>query len=456
MKDPDRYLRLRGGKWHYVRRVPTHAVVHVERARIEISLKTGSLDTARIRRDAMEEADDRYWASLIADVPSDAAGERYKSDKARCLALGFTWRSMASLVSEGSDEEIVSRVLALSRAAGMQPTSALARDANAVLGTAEAPSPKISRVVEIYLSEIAQDALRRKSKVQKANYEKMKRRAASNFIKVAGDKPIGEINREDALAYRAWWADRVNGSGKDKRSPETASRDIGDMNTIYAGYYRHIGEEHRSNPFRELQFKLKPGDTKDRPPFPTEWITDRILRRDSFERMNLQAGCILLTMVETGCRPSELCNIPAERIHLEAPVPHIEIEFQDERELKTRTSIRKIPLVGVALAAMKLCPKGFPRYRDKENGFSAMALKHFRKHGLFPTPDHVIYSFRHSFEKRMMEGGLDPELRKRLFGHGIDREEYGDGGSLGYRREQLLKIVLPYPDDVFDGLRRGR
>jgi hypothetical protein len=43
----------------------------------------------------------------------------------------------------------------------------------------------------------------------------------------------------------------------------------------------------------------------------------------------------------------------------------------DGRKLKTEDSEREIPLLGVALAAMKLQPKGFPRYRDKSASLSA-------------------------------------------------------------------------------------
>ena len=65
------------------------------------------------------------------------------------------------------------------------------------------------------------------------------------------------------------------------------------------------------------------------------------------------------------------------------------------------------------------------------------------KAGLRASPQHRIYSFRHSFEKRMLEAGLDYGLRCTLMGHRNPRPEYGDGGSLIYRRDEMLKIVHP-------------
>jgi hypothetical protein len=46
----------------------------------------------------------------------------------------------------------------------------------------------------------------------------------------------------------------------------------------------------------------------------------------------------------------------------------------------------------------------------------------------------------------MLEAGLDFGLRCTLMGHRNPRPEYGDGGSLAYRREELLKITHPVSD----------
>ena len=46
----------------------------------------------------------------------------------------------------------------------------------------------------------------------------------------------------------------------------------------------------------------------------------------------------------------------------------------------------------------------------------------------------------------MLEAGLDFGLRCTLMGHRNPRPEYGDGGSLAYRRDELLKIAHPVSD----------
>jgi hypothetical protein len=50
-------------------------------------------------------------------------------------------------------------------------------------------------------------------------------------------------------------------------------------------------------------------------------------------------------------------NLTQNTIHLDHRVPHVEV-LPEGRVLKTETSKRHIPLVGVSLAAMRLQPQG--------------------------------------------------------------------------------------------------
>jgi len=48
----------------------------------------------------------------------------------------------------------------------------------------------------------------------------------------------------------------------------------------------------------------------------------------------------------------------------------------------------------------------------------------------------------------MLEAGLDYGLRCTLMGHRNPRPEYGDGGSLKYRRDELQKIIHPFKSEL--------
>ena len=97
-----------------------------------------------------------------------------------------------------------------------------------------------------------------------------------------------------------------------------------------------------------------------------EWIVEKWFAPGAFDGLNEEARDILLMSIETGCRQSEIHDMPSNAIVLDANVPHLRIAFEDgdeKREIKNTASVRCVPLVGVALAAARRHPEGFPRYR---------------------------------------------------------------------------------------------
>ena len=72
-------------------------------------------------------------------------------------------------------------------------------------------------------------------------------------------------------------------------------------------------------------------------------------------------------------------------------------------------------------------------------------MSYLSDNSLLESDKHTAYSLRHSFEDRMMEAGLDRDLRAILMGHKLKRPAYGLGGSIEFRTKELEKIALPYP-----------
>lgn len=436
-RDPLRYLKARGSKWHYVRRVPGHFSHIDDRGTIRISLKTSSLDVAQIRRDALERADDLYWQGLALDDPAKSAHVQYTTAKARAIALGFEYKSAVEIAETAPVEEIIRRI-----AAAVQSP----RDETAVLGGADEPKLTVKQAMNLFVEELSADELQGRSESQISKWKQLKTDAADTFSEVISDKPILEITRADANKFHRFWLDRIKVEGI---SGNTANRTMGNMRKLFRVYTHHLQLEIK-NPFDGLSFADPKRKRKVVPPFEPEYIKTRFLKGTPFQTLNQQARLIFLALIETGCRPSEIANLKPENIHLKAKVPYISVTFTDDRALKTENSVRDIPLVGVSLEAMKLAPKGFPRYRNKEAGLSAVLMKYFRENHLFPTDRHRIYSIRHSYEKRMLEAGYDDEFRRRMLGHDTNRPEYGDGGSLAWRAERMQEIALPYEASVLD------
>jgi len=445
MTDLNQYLKNRNSHWHYHRRVPLAYEELDRRGTIRTSLKTTSLEVARVRRDAMAEADELYWSSLAASDGTSikASRARYQAAKKRAMSRGFIYTPVEELAETTAVSEILNRLALFDPGKGQEPKLEK-KDAEALLGGVEPVAMPVSKAFRLYCDQIATSDLLGKSGAQKHNWHKAKKRAVNNFINICGDLPMNDITRKHAQQFREWWASRLRPKGGKKAlNPNSANRDIGNMKLLYQAYWDYEGETEKANPFDKMRFAK--AVYKDIPPFDTEWVRSQLLNPDIFGNLNREARLIIYAMIETGCRPSEIVNLDPKNIILDHEVPHLQIRQQGDRHLKTQSSVRDIPLLGVSLEAFQQAPNGFSRYRDKSSNLSALLMKTFRAKGLFPTDDHRIYSIRHSFEKRMLEAGLDYGLRCTLMGHHNNRPAYGDGGSLEYRRDELKKIIFDVP-----------
>ena len=111
-------------------------------------------------------------------------------------------------------------------------------------------------------------------------------------------------------------------------------------------------------------------------------------------------------------------------------------------------SLREIPLVGAALAALKAKPEGFPRYRDNSSTFSATTNKFLLENGLRPTEDHTVYSLRHSFKDRLIAAEAQDSLIDSLMGHDTHKPKYGKGPSLELKLKYLQRIAFKPPPSL--------
>jgi hypothetical protein len=131
------------------------------------------------------------------------------------------------------------------------------------------------------------------------------------------------------------------------------------------------------------------------------FVRTRILPGTELGGVNAEAAAIVRMIAATGMRPSELVALTRERVVLDAPIPHVQVRA-DHRQLKNAHSERDMPLVGIALAIMRQFPDGFPRYRHTPDTLSATVNKALGAAGLRATPEHTLYSLRHTFKDRLI------------------------------------------------------
>jgi hypothetical protein len=164
-------------------------------------------------------------------------------------------------------------------------------------------------------------------------------------------------------------------------------------------------------------------------------------------RKNICTHCSVGSARAVGALVHLAARLKANTIHLDCEIPYIEV-LPDGRRVKTEDSIRQVPLVGCALAAMKLQPKGFPRYLDKGASLSALVNKYLLEKGLRPTPKHSAYSLRHTFKDRLIAAECQDSMIEGLMGHSDDHPKYGSGPALGLKLKVLQAISFRPPSTL--------
>jgi integrase len=133
-------------------------------------------------------------------------------------------------------------------------------------------------------------------------------------------------------------------------------------------------------------------------------------------------------------------------LKLEEDIPYIDLKPHPHRRLKTASSEREIPLVGLSLWAtkrLKLDSTGlycFPRYTNPErcnsNSASAAINKWIKTVG---GSNDVIHGLRHSFRDRLRAVEAPTDMIDQLGGWAL--KSVGQGYGDGYDLELLLKYM---------------
>lgn len=308
----------------------------------------------------------------------------------------------------------------------------------AVLGGEPPPAIMIASMVDEF-EKIILAALSKKSERQKKKWRMARETALATFIDViGGDRPIGTLTRTDTLAFRSYWQERIV---KGEVEIDTANKCIGRVSSMF----RAIDESKQLGlPKIFDNLRIGGGKDKQRVAFAPDLVQTKFLADGMFADINAEARRVIFVITETGLRLSEACNLSRTTIRLDASVPHVQVR-PEGREAKNHQSERDIPLVGVALMALREQPDGFPRYRDKADSLSALVNQALEARGLRPEPGQTLYSLRHTFEDRLTAVEAPEKVVAALMGHKWHRPRYGLGPSLEQKRDWLERIAFRPP-----------
>lgn len=185
--------------------------------------------------------------------------------------------------------------------------------------------------------------------------------------------------------------------------------------------------------------------------------------REDFTQAELKAllnGCVaknddirtlILVVCLTGARPSEIAGLRRSDIYLNDSIPHIDIVEYAGRTLKTKTSLRKVPLVPLAQTwvaaqlARHTDEELFPRYCDGVEVFGDAVSATTSKYIKTFAKDKSLYSGRHTVKTLLDQADIFEYTTESIGGWGkasISRG-YGTGHSLQQKQEALVKALSP-------------
>jgi integrase len=436
-------LLKRGKTWHLRMRVPVRYKYIEPRAVLLRSLKTGDEREARARAAVVERQILGELDARLLGRETPGSRSHYEAMATLTASRGFSVKGVHGLTI-GPLEDVVRRVENLQEN-GDLPGSPPAK---ALLGAVPRPRDTLKEVAESMSDRFpleVRDKNDKQRKVWKARWE----RPAGKVIEMLGMDPVLEdITRADAVSLRDALLYRVT---DDDMKGASAQKELQNLDLLWRKYFRSLGVDDVDappSPFRGLGDGLARVDEESRKNEVPMSALENLLRPGTLDGMNDQLRDLVYVLAESGCRQSEVTDIPARSIFLDAEIPHLWIRHErgeDAREVKNKITPRKVPLLGVALDAMKRHPQGFPRYRGKGT-FSAAANAYLKENGLLPDGV-TIGGLRHSFESRLKAAGVDTDDRGELMGHSVKRirgrEHYGDSLSLEQRAQLMSRITLP-------------
>ncbi|QXT40046.1 tyrosine-type recombinase/integrase [Gymnodinialimonas ceratoperidinii] len=457
---------LSKGKWEFRRRVPKSAKAalgkgewkRVIKARSDADLfRQYALVEAEFERDVATASKPKrkltaraVWEEALreeSEVIVSAVG--LSEDEAREVILEGLLKGASAGEDDvgGPDVEPFSKEDAL-EAVTTPPIISRGRDfllAQALLNrNRPAPAMTLEDAREVYVKESLGGGEAVEHRPAMVRLERVMRLAAEAGLPAS--TPLVGLTREHARKVRDHMASRSRqGSENERVSPASVKRELGLLRTMISYGGRELGLLDLVNPFEKLPIEGATAATGARVSA-REKVDPLPSKIAAAMRTKLSNDLLLIwrLLEGTGCRLGEVTGLRVSDVRLDAETPHLRIEWHEGRRLKTLSSIRSVPLIGVTLEAANEAVGSaaggellFPRYARERGADAASAalMKHLRS---FTTDKrHKVHSLRHGMKDRMRKAGVDKAAQDVVLGHAAPNIGETYGGSEG-----LLAVAL--------------
>ncbi|WP_157066896.1 site-specific integrase [Hyphomicrobium sulfonivorans] len=193
-------------------------------------------------------------------------------------------------------------------------------------------------------------AMARKSANQLRKWRVERATSVETFANAIGSNClVRELALEHAHILHRFWQQRAL-AGEVRIN--SANRLMRNLSGLYGTIHAHYRLEFE-NPFAKLN--LRGGREGKRIAYRASFVRDQMLAEGALDSLNPEARRIVYLIIETGLRPSEACALDRSTINLEGSIPFVQVT-DDMRQTKAPGSVRAVPLVGVALAALSTAP----------------------------------------------------------------------------------------------------
>ena len=210
-----------------------------------------------------------------------------------------------------------------------------------------------------------------------------------------------------------------------------------------------------SNPAEGIQIKSQKRADQERHDYTTEDL-NKLFNSEEYREGKHKASYAYWTpyiALYSGCRLEEICQLHLEDIRQEGGVWVFDINDKKEKRVKTRSSVRLVPIhphlikLGLLDHVDDLKAKGktrlFPELTQRRDGYGQTVSKWFQRYkercGI--GEGKTFHSFRHTFITYLKHEGVDPFMLHELDGHTIDSETMGRYGKR-YTPEILLREAI--------------
>ncbi|SOC38101.1 hypothetical protein SAMN05892877_1058 [Rhizobium subbaraonis] len=311
-------------------------------------------------------------------------------------------------------------------------------------GVVEPPAVTMREALEQFQTDSRDMWLNLSHRARQKKWNKYKE-AVTDFEKEMGaDLDILKLTKKQVYEYRSKLLERVE-TGRIK--VDTVRKKLMWLRVIVRHAYEIDDRKGDDSPFENLRPIKGIGDEVKRPPILND---EAIAIRKHFAEIGAHPELIAICAVleNTGAHASEIVMLAKDDIVLDAEIPHLLIRPNEFRSmLKTDNRIRKVPLVGIALAAMKRFPEGFPTFR-LDNGNGGGKLSDDANHLIQQAaPGKTTYGYRHRMADLMKAKKYEYSLRTAILGQSDGKKRIGDHYGtelpLDVKLEILTKCLPP-------------